>query len=51
MTSDGRCGAGGLQEAEAQEEGALVAFWHPAAAAGDLAAGICTPRQVPAPDP
>lgn len=38
------CGAG--QESELQEEAALVAFWQAAGAAGDLADGICTPREV-----
>jgi len=34
------------QESELQEEAALVAFWQAAGAAGDLADGICTPREV-----
>ena len=37
-----------LQDAEAQEEGALVAFWEAAGgSAGDIEAGVCTPCQVP----
>ena len=37
-----------LQDAEAQEEGDLVAFWEAAGGgASDIEAGVCTPCQVP----